>query len=280
MTRRLIQEAERLSAALDALRAGAWIKDAARDHHVDQKRLRRARNDAGIPRKQPKNGRGGDHRGKLTVARDYQGSYDLGGTDREIGERIGATENMVYHWRTTRGLPSRHVWKEAAFPALYSRGLSDDAIAARAGCGATNVRRWRKKLGLETKGVGRGGGQGGAGPVSFIWRSDLYRRVSAAISPYLAPDVRDDAISDLIVAVLSGDIAEAEVEARARKFASRAVAQWASRFGALSLDEDRDGEGWTRYAGLPCERATSAHRIVELSILARRMGLNPSEIMA
>lgn len=54
---------------------------------------------------------------------------------------------------------------------------------------------------------------------------------------WLSPATRDDAISDLYVAMLEGAVDTADITSEARRYASRAVAQFESRYGPRSLDE-------------------------------------------
>lgn len=68
-------------------------------------------------------------------------------------------------------------------------------------------------------------------------RDPLYAAIAAAVPRWPSEATRDDAISDLYLAVLEGSVAANDVAAEARRYATKAVSQWESRFGPRSLDE-------------------------------------------
>lgn len=76
-----------------------------------------------------------------------------------------------------------------------------------------------------------------AGAISYHLdiRDPLYVRIAAAVPRAIGRSLRDDVISDLYLAVLEGEVEEADVEKEARQFISRGYGLWESRRG-LSLD--------------------------------------------
>lgn len=68
-------------------------------------------------------------------------------------------------------------------------------------------------------------------------RDPLYAAIAAAVPRWPSEATRDDAISDLYLAVLEGSVAVGDVAAEARRYATKAVSQWENRFGPRSLDE-------------------------------------------
>jgi hypothetical protein len=69
------------------------------------------------------------------------------------------------------------------------------------------------------------------------FRDDLYARIYRAMPRWLTDAARDDAISDMYLAILTDEIQSDEIEADAKRFASRASNAFESKFGPRSLDE-------------------------------------------
>lgn len=67
-------------------------------------------------------------------------------------------------------------------------------------------------------------------------RDALFAKCSAAIPRGMAQDIRDDAVTELYLAVLEGEVAENEIREKAGKFVNATYSTWASRFGPRSLD--------------------------------------------
>lgn len=72
---------------------------------------------------------------------------------------------------------------------------------------------------------------------SHPYGDPTYSQIAAAMPRWLSDAARDDAISDMYVAYLEGTVSMSDVAAEARRYASRAVNQWESRFGPRSIDE-------------------------------------------
>lgn len=78
-------------------------------------------------------------------------------------------------------------------------------------------------------------------------RDPTYALIAAAVPHGASEATREDAISDLYLAVLEGKVATADIPVAAKRYASRAVGKWESRFGPRSLDEkifDDGRETW------------------------------------
>lgn len=69
------------------------------------------------------------------------------------------------------------------------------------------------------------------------FRDDLYARIFRAMPRWLTDAARDDAISDMYLAILTNEVLPDEIEAKAKRFASRASNAFESKFGPRSLDE-------------------------------------------
>lgn len=71
-------------------------------------------------------------------------------------------------------------------------------------------------------------------------------RVRKAVGRSLSPDIVEDVVADMIMAVLDGTLPLAQIEAEARRYGNRVLDRFASKFGARSLDQALgDEEGFT-----------------------------------
>lgn len=193
--------------------------------------------------------------------REFLALYNSGLGDRQIGRRAGFAEATVSKWRKRRGLPTHHPEKahltvemRAARMLLYSFGYSDGRIAKEQGVGPTAVARWRKVLRLPVNNVPR---------VSRSRRQDepqkLLARIRRAMPSYMSPADRDDAASDLYLAVMSGAIPVEEIERRAKSVGNKVLKTFADKWGARSLDEEigDDGDGFRMIDLIRDDRSSS-----------------------
>lgn len=223
---------------------------------------------------------------------ERQKLYDAGKSDREIAEAVGVGRRTIANWRQGQDLPCKSSRAAQAKPgdiirqsskikAMVQQGLDDRQIAKRIACNRNTILDFRQTYGIAAVGIGgRKPGYSTDGRINPVMFNELYRTVSAAVDRGIATDVAEEAIGDVLVDVLSGAVSRSDLRVAAKLRRKQAVSSWANRWGARSLDEDRNGEGWTLYAQLPDRAAESDFRVIELSALASRMGLDPAAIIA
>lgn len=189
--------------------------------------------------------------------------YADGLSDNRIARHEGVHENAIFAWRKVRGLPANSgngargyaltAEAEAARMLLYQMRYSDRRIAREQKVAWTTIQTWRKRRGLPPHGLPRKNWK-----ACDLKRDTTLDRVRRAIGRALPPDIRDDAISDLYLAVLSGAVDLAEVEKQVRKFGNRVLNSFAGKFGPRSLDQELgDGDGFTLMDTLVDERSSS-----------------------
>lgn len=263
--------------------AGQNDSQIARRFGVDHSAISQWRRKAGLP----------SHYSRKPAERpDYAAQYALGKCDREIMAATGGSRPSVRRWRAKLGLRAnrdpartggRGLWlaqdADAERLALYQQGLPDEWIAAIVGAHGQTIRDWRKRRGLPTMDA-RGAQLGIAplkrkrkpvpAPLNPITQLALWRRIDAAIPRWPAPDIRADVASEMLLAVVSGELPEAGIEAAAKRYTNQTVNQFASRWGPLSMDEVRQQHGneFTLHQLLDDPAQLSAMRCVELQALA------------
>jgi hypothetical protein len=183
--------------------------------------------------------------------------YRAGLTDKAIARELGLKPNTVTCWRRSSDLPVNSAVpfrlsftpdQAAARMLFYQLGWSDRHIAREQGVHKTTVREWRAYRKL---------------PSNFpLGLNERYRprpsiksiavRVRKAVGRSLAPDIVEDTVADMIVAVLDGSLPLASIEAEARRYGNRVLDRFASKFGPRSLDASlTDDEGFTLLDTIP-----------------------------
>jgi transposase len=173
--------------------------------------------------------------------------YRAGHSDPEIARRVGVSRASIVSWRAYHHLPpqgppvdrtnwGRHMTKEerAARHLLYQLGYSDGAIARQQARSVSTIEGWRGLLGL------RANGRRGQ-TTSKVRRRDphleILRRIKRAVGRGLPDDIAADTCSDLMLAVMTGEIPLDEIEASARRYGNRTLDAYANRWRSRSADE-------------------------------------------
>lgn len=148
---------------------------------------------------------------------------------------------------------------------LYAEGLDDAEIGAAIDMPKRRVWEWRAALRLPANKPQ--GGRVGAitdkpkkrptPPAITPYSNPLYARIASAVGHYLAPDIREDAISEIWLAMEEGKISVDRIEGEARRYSNRVVGSFASRFQPRSLDEDITGDGFRLIDTIADDRASS-----------------------
>jgi hypothetical protein len=74
-------------------------------------------------------------------------------------------------------------------------------------------------------------------------QNQLFATVMRLMPRGIPHDIRDDAISEIIVGALSGDFDVADIGKHIERFVSRQIALWQSKYGPISLDAARFDDG-------------------------------------
>lgn len=114
------------------------------------------------------------------------------------------------------------------------------------------------------------------------YRCALYARVAKAIGHRMPADIRDDAISDIVLLVLSGQLSEDQIERDARKLSNKTLGRWSTRFGPKSLDEGRGddrADDFNLYHLIASPEQAEMMRLAELTALAEKMGIDVAKVL-
>lgn len=186
---------------------------------------------------------------------------------RLISREMNVSEKSAERWRTQmlrdqpdlrrpgtarknpRRLPSGRLYRKLgpdrrvrAF-VLYADGRNDSEIAKDLGLSPQRIWEWRAALALPpVEGAQRHRSTKArakpAGPPISPLSNPLYLHILTSIGRGLAPDIADDVVSDMCLAVASGQLTVDQIVSQAPQFRSRVVADYASQFGPRSLDEE------------------------------------------
>lgn len=169
--------------------------------------------------------------------------------------------------------------RRAAFIS-YADGMEDMKIAYDLNVDRTRIVAWRRRYGLSPNRARRQCPRRNRplpAPISPT-SNDLYRQAADSVPLSLSPDVRDDAISCIILAVLEKQLQLENIRSRAGEFIRKAISAAAERFQTISL-EHPIGEGLTIADAVADDRAESDMRAVALRVLAERAGMDARAIL-
>lgn len=135
--------------------------------------------------------------------------------------------------------------------ALVLQGMSNREVKAATGVSACErkLRRLRDDHGVETRSRRR-----------CVEGADvrLYKRIRKSLAHVGDAMLRDDAISEMYLAVIDGHLAQGQVEKEARRYGNAQFAQWSSKFGPQSLDEIQGENDWSLLDSLEDRSALEA----------------------
>lgn len=144
--------------------------------------------------------------------------------------------------------------------ALYADGLNDREIANAMGLNTPQVWEWRKALVLPPveRRTKQRPPKHGRSPAITPLSNRLYRHIAEAVGGGLAPDIRDDVISEVWLRLQEGGLSADRVAAEASECRKRVLREFANPFGPRSLDEKiGDEDGLRMIDLLPDERSPS-----------------------
>ncbi len=164
--------------------------------------------------------------------------------------RTGTAQRRPPHHPNGRKYSKMQPGRRTRAFVLYADGLDDNEIARDLGVYRTQIWEWRHALFLPAIGkswrkhMARPKAKPLGQPISPM-SNPLYAHIVASIGRGMAPDLVDDAVSDIWLALAEGRLSPQRISAEAGKFRNRVIKSYASKFGPRSLDEDiGDGDGF------------------------------------
>lgn len=186
--------------------------------------------------------------------------HAAGKSDGEIGRALGLSRAAINNWRRQHGLAVarkvRHCGRitperNSARLELYRKGYSDVAIARIQQVTPASVQGWRRRRNL--------GGNWGRYREEYVRKlSPLQARAQEAVGHGLPPDVLDDVVSDLVVAVLSGEISEEQLSLLGRKYRRSHFIRMRKHAGSASYDNVLPGHDKLRYSDVLADNSQAA----------------------
>ena len=181
---------------------------------------------------------------------DRMSLYNQGLDDTQIARIQGVSPSAICHWRQKKQLESNSRGSERSKAELtkgrkflYDLNWGDNSIAWQQQVTRVSVRVWRETHGLPAN-----------RPSVRTWKRDkleqlheLQRRVRKAVGSSLPVDIAADAAAELMLAVVDGTVAIADIEKAGRSYGNQALQQYANAYLSKSLDEAVEGtNGLTR----------------------------------
>lgn len=171
--------------------------------------------------------------------------YDDGATDGEIAAACGVSANGICRWRRRHGLLRTACNDNRLTDSQVRRAknlLRDGAtraqVAAHIGVSTSAVQAIRRTM--DPAGLRRTGLNGPSVRHAVVSDASLPRRIEAAIGLRVPKDIRTEAVNDMYLALLDGQLAIDQIEAAAPRYRSRAFGMVSFNYSGRSLDEEPD----------------------------------------
>lgn len=162
----------------------------------------------------------------------------------------GATRRRAPRHPSGRAYSKMRAERRARAFVLYADGHNDYEIAKDLGVNRGQVWEWRHALFLPS--IGKAWRKRTVklrpkplGQAISPMSNPLYAHIVASIGRGMAPDLVDDTVSDVWLALAEGQLSPDQISAQAGKFRNRVTKSYANKFGTRSLDEEiGDGDGF------------------------------------
>lgn len=176
--------------------------------------------------------------------------YSEGVSDNAMARELGVTQSGVTRWRQRRGLDANFEFavigedRRAAAKQMLKRGATRREVAEALFIHMGTVQKIRNKMrgqrGLRSTGVTR---RAGTRRTAVQQPTEVHDRIVKAIGRSISPDIAADAAGDMWLALLEGRLSIDDIEKAARGASNKVIGTFASKYGPLSLDEQRDEDG-------------------------------------
>ena len=188
-----------------------------------------------------------------------------GMSDGDIARHFNVTQSSATRWRQKQGLqPNVIVENSRLSPErrrlarkLFREGATREQVRKATGCSKRTADRLRKELAgderLRPTGKHLKGERGLARRDAMALLSEL----KAATRHVPDPTIRDDVMGDMFLDMMEGRLSRDLIKSEARRYSSRAIGQWQSRWAPASLDEDLTGDGFRLADLIACPNAAA-----------------------
>lgn len=195
--------------------------------------------------------------------------YRQGMTDAAIALELGCHQTSVLYWRHKAKLPAnggkapdgRTIKLTDADKRLARKMLREGAtrkqVATALGKSTKTIQNLRRTMDKDERLRASGRPQSADKVAVAKDARAIMLELAQACRGLQDTALRDDAVSEMFLALLEGRLKRDRIKAEARTFTGRAIGLWASRYGPASLDEDMTGEGFTLGDLIPCPRAAA-----------------------
>lgn len=172
--------------------------------------------------------------------------WDAGASDNDLAKFFGSTQSAATQWRHRMRLkrnfePIARTDERKVREAqkLLKLGASRDHVASKLYLSVTTITKIRKGMG--PAGLRKTGHTNRVMRARALNDTSLLDRITEAIGRGLPQDVRQDAVDELYLAVLSGEVTADRIAELAPRYRSAAYSMNYGDYARVSLTEDRDG---------------------------------------
>lgn len=140
---------------------------------------------------------------------------------------------------------------------MFREGATVGQVARAIGCSENTARKIRGQIKGDARLRGHGITLQGARNTARRDVAMILADMKAATRHVTDATIRDDVMGEMFLAIMEGRLERDRIKSEARRYTSRAIDQWQSRWAPASIDEDMTGEGFRLVDLIPCPSAAA-----------------------
>lgn len=186
-----------------------------------------------------------------------------GKSDGDIARHFNVTQSGATRWRQREGLPANNTATTIKVSAegkrkarkMFRVGATVEQVARAIGCSENTARKLRSQIKGDVRLRGHGVTLQGARNTARRDVAAILADMKAATRHVTDPTIRDDAMGDMFLAIMEGRLERDRIKTEARRYTSRAIEQWQSKWAPASIDEALTEDGLRLVDLIACPHA-------------------------
>lgn len=189
--------------------------------------------------------------------------YSDGKSDGDIARHFGVGQSSATRWRQRQGLQPNIVHDAVPLSAerkrrarkMYREGATHEQVRRAIGCSRLTSKKLRRGLAGDDRLRLTGVSLKGERQQAQRDAATILAELKAVTRHVLDPTIRDDAIGEMFLAMMEGQLTRSSIKTEARRYCGRVFEQWQSKWGPASIDESITEDGLRLIDLIPCPRA-------------------------
>lgn len=202
--------------------------------------------------------------GKINTEEAHQ-LHAQGMSDCDLARHFNVTQSGATRWRQRQGLPANNTAGTVRVTAdskrkarkMFREGATVEQVARAIACSENTARKIRGQIKGDPRLRGHGVTLQGARNTARNDVAMILADMKSATRHVADATIREDAMGDMFLAIMEGRLERDRIKTEARRYTSRAIDQWQSKWAPASIDEALTEDGFRLVDLIPCPRAAA-----------------------